>query len=228
MKAITGQRRLTEQVYDALVDAICEGHLAPGERLTQDEVAERLDVSRLPVGQALRQLRLDGFLVEAGRRGLKVAPLDDELIRTVYEFRGGMDQLAAGLAARRADTAGIDEGRRLIEAGRAAVREGDVGAMIDADMAFHWLVYRLADNRMIIDTMQSRWHHVRRIMLAFLSRRGNRGAAWDDHQAILDAIAASDSAAAERLARRHCDRASGLLIGADAPHRGGNDSRWSS
>lgn len=228
MKAIAGQKSLTEQVYEVLVDAICEGRLAPGERLTQDEVADKLDVSRLPVGQALRQLRLDGFLVEAGRRGLKVAPLDDEQVRTVYEFRAGIDQLAAGLAARRADAAGIEQGQALIDSGRRAVRQGEVGAMIEADMAFHWLVYRLAGNRMVMDTMHGRWHHVRRIMLAFLRERGNRAVAWDDHQAILDAIAASDAAAAERLARRHCENACDVLIGAEAPNLGGSDSRWSS
>ena len=67
---------LTEQVYQRLLYAICDGELAPGARLTQEELAATLGVSRQPVLQALRLLKKDGFVSDAGRRGLRVAPLE--------------------------------------------------------------------------------------------------------------------------------------------------------
>ena len=67
---------LTEQVYQRLLHAICDGELAPGARLTQEELAATLGVSRQPVLQALRLLKKDGFVSDAGRRGLRVAPLE--------------------------------------------------------------------------------------------------------------------------------------------------------
>jgi len=54
--------------------------LAPGERLTQTELAARLGVLRLPVHEALRQLRQEGFAIETGRRGLVVSPLDADFL----------------------------------------------------------------------------------------------------------------------------------------------------
>src|SRR5918911_768248 len=89
---------LTEQVYQRLLYAICDGELAPGARLTQEELAATLGVSRQPVLQALRLLKKDGFVIDAGRRGLQVAPLEAQAITQVYEVRAVLD----GLAARRA------------------------------------------------------------------------------------------------------------------------------
>ena len=60
---------LTEQVYQRLLYAICDGELAPGARLTQEELAAALGVSRQPILQALRLLKKDGFVSDAGRRG---------------------------------------------------------------------------------------------------------------------------------------------------------------
>ena len=67
-----------ETVYNVLVDAIIDGSLAPGERVTQEEIAEQLHVSRSPVLQALRLLKKDGLIEDAPGRGVQVAPLDPE------------------------------------------------------------------------------------------------------------------------------------------------------
>ncbi|MGH8058817.1 MAG: GntR family transcriptional regulator [Candidatus Entotheonellia bacterium] len=88
---------LTEQVYQRLLDAICDGELAPGARLTQEDLAAALNVSRQPVLQALRLLKRDGFVIDVGRRGLRVAPLEAQAIAHVYEVRAVLDGLAAPL-----------------------------------------------------------------------------------------------------------------------------------
>ena len=67
---------LVERVYRALLDAISEGSLSPGAKLTQEEIAEQLAVSRQPVLQALRLLKKDGLVHDAPGRGVVVAPLD--------------------------------------------------------------------------------------------------------------------------------------------------------
>src|SRR6185295_2492411 len=121
---------LVERVYRALVDAISEGSLAPGAKLTQEEIAEQLAVSRQPVLQALRLLKNDGLVHDAPGRGVLVAPLDAARIAQVYEVRGALDSLAARLAAER--RAVLDP--TLIEAGRQAARGKDIRAMIDADI----------------------------------------------------------------------------------------------
>ena len=88
---------LIDQVHDRLVAAITSGDLAPGQRLTQESVAEMLGVSRQPVSHALQILKRRGLLIEHGKRGLAVAPLERERIMRLYQIREMLDGHAARL-----------------------------------------------------------------------------------------------------------------------------------
>ena len=202
---------LVEQVYNSLLDAISDGSLAPGERITQEDIAERLAVSRQPVLQALRLLKKDGFVMDAnmgtaasGRgRGVLVAPLDAGWTLKVYQVRGALDALAARLASAR--RLRIDQ--KLIEQGRRAARGRNVKAMIDADLAFHSAIYAASGNPLIEQSATQHWRHLRRVMGAVLQQSRQREALWDEHAAIADAIAAGDGDRAARLLEEHSQHA---------------------
>ena len=194
---------LTEQVYQRLLNAICDGELGPGARLTQEELASALAVSRQPVLQALRLLKKDGFVIDAGRRGLQVAPLEAQAIAQVYEVRAVLD----GLAARRAAEAKARLDPIVLAEGRTAAAGQRIGPMIDADMKFHHLIYAASGNPLIAETVNHHWRHIRRAMGAVLQIVGLRRMVWDEHEAILQAINCGDADRAERLAREHCDLA---------------------
>src|SRR5215468_9736485 len=89
---------LADRVCRAILDAICDGELAPGQRITQDELAARLAVSRQPVLQALRLLKTQGFVRDTGRRGLVVAGLDPTFIGHLCEVRSALDGIACRAA----------------------------------------------------------------------------------------------------------------------------------
>src|SRR5450755_1294542 len=113
---------LVERVYRSLLDAILDGSLAPGARLTQEEIARQLAVSRQPVLQALRQLKGDGLVLDAPGRGVLVTRLDGAWIASVYEVRAALDVLAARLAAQHRAVLAPD----LIVRGRKALRSRNV------------------------------------------------------------------------------------------------------
>lgn len=202
---------MVEQVYSSILDAICDGRLAPGMRLTQDSVAERLNVSRQPVGQALLILKKQSFVKETGRRGLIVAPLDPDLIRSVYELRLGIDPVAACLAAARAAPEDIEVGRRILKTGERALASGSINALIKADMDFHMLIYQMSGNRLLIDSMEMNWNHLRRAMREVLRRTNYRATVWAEHADILDQLEAGNARRAEKAARHHIDAASNYL-----------------
>jgi DNA-binding GntR family transcriptional regulator len=209
---------LTEQVYKRLLAAICGGELAPGTRLTQEELAASLSVSRQPVLQALRLLKRDGVVIDSGRRGIAVAPIDPALIGHLYEVRAVLD----GLAARQAAAAGAKLDRSVIDRGRTAARSGRVAAMIEADAAFHHLVYGAASNPLIAESARPHWHHIQRAMGLAMQDTVVRAQVWDEHEAILEAINAGDAARAERLARQHCEAAGRSLSSRLAEARTGD------
>ncbi|MCW5627103.1 MAG: GntR family transcriptional regulator [Burkholderiales bacterium] len=205
---------VADQVYRRLLDAICNGSLAPAARLTQEELAASLEVSRQPVIQALRMLKRDGFVIDAGKRGVMVAPLDADHITQLYAVRGVLD----GLAARQAAEARVPIDRTQMEHGRRIASGDGVGPMIDADLQFHQSVYAASGNPLIAASADTHWRHIRRAMGAVLRAEGMRGAIWDEHEAILEAIAAGRADHAEKLARDHCEAAGQRLAAFVAVH----------
>jgi len=201
---LPAQPGLVERVHGALRDAIGDGTLAPGARITQEDLAARLAVSRQPVLQALRLLKQEGLVLDAPGRGLLVAPLDAERIADVYEVRAALDGLAARLAAQR--RAVLDP--QLLERGRRAARGRDIRAMVEADEAFHHAIYAASGNPLVAQSAQPHWVQLRRVMAAVLQSSRQREPIWDEHAAIADAIARGAAAEAARRMEEHARQAS--------------------
>jgi DNA-binding GntR family transcriptional regulator len=197
-----------DEVYKALIVAISAGQLAPGERITQEDLAEKLNVSRSPVLQALRLLKKDGLLEEAPGRGLVVAKLDPLRIGQLYQVRGALDALAARLAA----ASGTKIPMSLIDRGREAAAGSDVNALIEADIAFHSAIYEASGNSYIIESTLMHWIHLRRIMGAVLQQSAGRHGIWDEHASILTAINQGDADLAATLSESHADIARETLL----------------
>ena len=200
---------LVDQAYDALLAAISSGALAPGLRITQEDLAARLAVSRQPVLQALRLLKQQGLVLDAPGRGLMVAPLDAAALAQTYQVRGALDALAARLAAQR----GVALPAAVLRDGRRSTRNGDVQAMIEADVNFHRALYAASGNPFIEGSALSHWCHIRRAMGAVLQSSIKRRPVWDEHQAIADAIAQGDPETAARAASAHAQQAGEHLAG---------------
>jgi DNA-binding GntR family transcriptional regulator len=221
IESLKPQKTLVEQVYERILDAVCDGALAPGDRVTQDELALRLQVSRQPVMTALGQLKQQGFLVERGRRGLQVAPVDQARFDAIYELRSALEPLAAGLAATRATEDQVAQGRALIEHGRRVSAAGDATASLLADVDFHEWIYRASGNPLVVQSMQTHWQHLRRAMGEVLRHPELARVVWDEHGTVLDAIARGDADAASRAIAAHVTTAHarvGTLLGRAAQH----------
>ncbi len=203
MKSIKPHKTLVEQAHEAILDAICDGTLAAGTAVTQDELAARLQVSRQPVMTALGLLKKEGFLVDRGRRGLQVATVDRSRFEAIYEFRSAVEPLAAALAAGRITAEQVARGRALVAEGRRVAAAGDARATLQADIDFHALIYEASGNPLILESMQTHWRHLRRAMGEVLQRPRFTQKVWKEHAAILGALAAGDSETAARLIGEH-------------------------
>ncbi len=158
-------------------------------------------------------LRREGFLIDAGRKGVCVAPLDVEQANNLYYVRAALDGAAARLAATRYTPELAHRGRLLIDVGRRAVASGNVPFVIEADIDFHLFVYEASGNPLIAETAQPHWQHMRRVMAAVLSEDDLRVSVWDEHEAILHAFEAGKVAEGEALCRKHTEQMAGILTG---------------
>jgi DNA-binding GntR family transcriptional regulator len=218
MRILTPQATRVDQVYEAILAEISAGKFGPDERLIQEEIAESLGVSRQPVQQALLLLRSQGLLRDAPGRGLMVGPLDPQYVRNLYEVREMLDGLACSKAAERARAGAKQDGPAYITRGRAAVKSRSIARMIAADMEFHFFLYGLSGNPLVAEVSGPHWSYLRRVMGEVLLYDETPGDIWDQHQAILDAVAAGDSTTAGNLAREHIALAADSLTARIARH----------
>jgi DNA-binding GntR family transcriptional regulator len=150
--------------------------------------------------------------VELGRKGLTVAPIEAERLCHLYQVRGRLDALAAGLAATRVRAGGapsdvIREIEDLIAEQTDPSRAGDFARRVEADVAFHIAIYRLSANPVVEEMARPQWVHFRRSMQAVLDQPGAHAPVWRQHRAIFGAIRTGDAIAAERLALEHTESA---------------------
>lgn len=207
MQALQSRPDLTMQTHETLRAAIVSGELSPCEPLAQEELADRLGVSRQPISHALKLLKQEGLVVDRGRKGQMVAPIDAGRLLALYQVRGALDRLAAQLAAAAVPvTSGIvNKLDKLIEKGGNAAHNGDIAAMVDADVAFHRCLHELSGNTEIATATAALWPHIQRAMHTVLEPHQVRAEIWNEHRAIADAIIAGDTQRAGELAAKHAD-----------------------
>ena len=119
---------LRDVVFNTLRRAIITGEFAPGERLMEISLANRLGVSRTPVREAIRKLDLEGLVIMIPRKGAQVAKITEKSLRDVIEIRCVLEEFAASLACERITEEGKE---KLKEAHRQFVEAAQTNDMID-------------------------------------------------------------------------------------------------
>jgi len=145
---------LTGQVYEAVRDMILSGELQPGQKLIQDDLAERLGVSRTPLLSAFSKLEKDMLLESKPRRGMFVRTFRPEELVQVYDVRLRLEPLGAGEAADHATGEEIDELRRQCKLFAEIAEAKDPSARAE-DYRFHMQVMRMSRNDLLYNIIAS-------------------------------------------------------------------------
>src|SRR5712691_988896 len=175
---------LIDQVYARILEAIIDRTLPPGHRIRQNELAEKLGVSRQPVSHALHLLHRQGLVSESGRRGFEVTQLDPMRIRQLYEVRSAIDALAARLAAARvkADAAGRAQLEAALRAGRAIDGKTALAQVVAFEVDFHGAIHRLSGHPALEEMIAPPSPHTRRSLATVLAALNYRDSAWPEHE----------------------------------------------
>ena len=146
---------LPEAAAERLRTLIIEGVLAPGARLNERELSERLGVSRTPLREAFRMLAADGLLVQLPNRGAQVVALSREDVRHAFEVMGALEGLAGELAAARVTDADIAGLRALQAEMEAAHARHDLPAYYRINRAIHDRLNAIAANPVLTQTYRT-------------------------------------------------------------------------
>jgi len=199
---------LRDQVQETLEALIIDGTLRPGQRLLEAELAEQLHVSRNPVREALSLLARDGWIDLRPRHGAQVHEPSRKEVEDFFRVRTVLEGESARCAAEKATPGDLDGLRELVDRGVAAVAADDEQATVQANSAFHARMTEVADNR-VLDEMLGLLK--KRLLWYFAPVARIRGqASWDEHAALLDAIAGHDGDRAAAVMRDHCEATAAL------------------
>jgi DNA-binding GntR family transcriptional regulator len=195
-------------VYRELKDAILKGEFAPGTRLVEVQVAEQLGVSRTPVREALKRLLAEEYVSRDLLGGLVVHAVTQREVEEAYFIRGGLDGLAAHLAAYRISPDEVAKLSVIHKTMADAFKDGRTDEAVAANIAFHDAIYEIAGNRRLSDMARGLRDFVRRFSAeAFVMVPDRTKQVLKEHGAILAALEANDPDAAEAAARHHLDEA---------------------
>ncbi|WP_457094583.1 GntR family transcriptional regulator [Microvirga sp. P5_D2] len=192
---------LGEAVFRSLCQAFRVGIYRPGDRLREEDVAQRLQVSRTPVREALGRLLAKGLVEPASGRGLVVRSLGTAEVLELYAMREILEGAAARLAAQHASPSEIDALVDLESAFEA--RSNDPAEMARLNRAFHEMIFRSARNRYLDSALQELQDGIALLGATTFSIGGRPSTAAEEHQALIGAIAAHDADRAENVARAH-------------------------
>jgi DNA-binding GntR family transcriptional regulator len=194
---------LAEQVYEHLRQGILANAYPPDTPLPEESLAARLNVSRVPVREALRRLASDGLVNLIPRQGAVVSSLSPKQFLDAYRLREALESLAIRLAMPRLTADDIQSLEWRQAEMRAAAAERDVEQFFTANAAFHALFVERADNDYLREVYEPLIDQMRRYRSPSADLRGGLERSIGEHDAILDAIRTGDIDEATRLLVEH-------------------------
>lgn len=192
------ERTLAGQAVSAIQRSIITGEYEPGRWLRIEELAQVFEMSPMPIREALNRLDILGFVEQIPHRGARVTAVSVDDLLDTYSIRIPLEMLAVRRAARNFNEADAAAAKRWLDAYMAHdIREWEAR---EANMEFHFTLYRAARSRWLMRTIQPLFENSERYRMTALSKVGGARARRKRHQELLDACIAHDEAlAAERL-----------------------------
>jgi DNA-binding GntR family transcriptional regulator len=201
----------SDLAYTRVRELILSGELAPGAVLNQAILARRIGISTTPLREALRRLEQQGLVALDAHRDARVAPLDAEEARDLFEVRRSLDPLAASLAAERRTREELAEMRTRLASLEALPSNPTVQQLV-AHRHFHAAVYRASHNNLLVATLDGLWDNTdryRRHGLQVERSAEERATTTHEHTLLVEAIAAGDAAMAAEVIRTHIETSLG-------------------
>lgn len=196
---------LSSELTDSLRDAIITGEIPQGSKLSETQLAEKLDVSRGPLREAIRRLEGMNLVNHRPQQGARVVEISNELILQIYDAREALESKAVALAAQQMSSAEIDQLHRIIDSQSKYMKEYDDARIpAESDYAFHEVVIRGSKNKVIQHALLQEIYN-----LIKMFRYQTDGLEYSgtnsliEHRQIVYAIEQRDSELAEMTMKRH-------------------------
>jgi len=213
--AVVRDTSLAKLVRDDLLVAILQGVLTPGQRINEPDVAARLQVSRVPVREALRELESSGLVVSRKHSGVFVRQLDAAEIADLYKMRGLLDGFAGRCVAQ------LTEEKRAtlltqLSASVALMRDAahrqDVQGYYAENLRFHWSIVQAAESATLTETYRSIVQKLHLARLKNLTKDVGMQTSINEHAEMIEVLRSADPVRCEAVLSNHVTDAYARLL----------------
>jgi len=191
------------RAYEYLESEILTGRLKPRERLVEQELAERLKMSRTPIREALRRLEERGLVRILPRRGAVVSDISPADVEQIYVVRSALEGLAARLVTDHITPEEIERVRGLEAAHAQQATRGDVRALMRANDQFHDAIYGAAGNPCLLDMIQQLRRQIHAVRFNAWAEPARIARSLTEHRQMVEALSRRDGGALARLTEEH-------------------------
>ena len=195
---------LRQSVYDALIDLIVGGELAPGQHMVETDLARQLGVSRQPIREALHRMEAEGWVDLRPSQGAFVHVPTDSEVDELLDVRALLEAETARLAARAPSAAQLARLREICREGEAAADADDFATAVTANSVFHAEVAAIGGNAVLAELADIVGRRVQWYYRMVAPARGH--GSWTEHAELIEAIEAGDADRAESVTRKHTER----------------------
>jgi DNA-binding GntR family transcriptional regulator len=193
---------LREQALSTIKQGILDSRYSPGSLLSENQLAEELQISRTPIREAMRELAGSGLVRILPQRGIIVSELSMQDVVEVYQLREQLECFAIRIAAGRLSPADAEVLRTDHREAVEHMRSGRLQAAYDSSVRMHARIIELAQNNRLVQFMNQLGDQVHRFGMLTL-RHGRVEPALTEHGEIIDALIRHDADSAETLMRQH-------------------------
>ncbi len=199
-------QKLTQVVYERILKAIVYGRLDLGEPLSENDLAEALEVSKAPVRQSLNELRLNGLVVVIPQSGSYVFSPTREEIEELCDFRLLLEERALRASMEHDARALLSALKKIVEEMKKAYRAADLFQSKVLDTDFHQTFLKYSHNRYLIRSYGTIGHSVEALRYRFMDTAVYRNRAFDEHQKIVELLSSGNISKAADILADHISR----------------------
>ena len=203
--ALPAHRSRADEVYEQLKRDVAEFKLVPGDRFTENELSERLGVSRTPVRQALLRLQQEGYVEVLFRTGWRVLPFDFDQFEQLYDLRMVLETTAVQRLCSDGERVNAEMLAQLIAIWLVPVaeRSADMVQVAAWDEAFHCALVAAAGNAEMARVHRDVTERIRIIRRLDFTKQARIDATYEEHAKILKAVQRKRGDQAAMLLRAH-------------------------
>lgn len=194
---------LAEQASAVLREWIASGELRAGERLVESKIADRMQISRGPLREALKHLQAEGLVREEPRRGTFVTELTPEDVRDVYDLRGALEAQAARSVIEDGNTVALAALDKALVAIGDAERKNDRSALAGADFTFHETLCRVSGNSRLLEVFVRHATEMRVLLRLDDYWYSHPQGEMVEHAELVEAVRSGDPEVAGKAFREH-------------------------